>query len=315
MTAKGTLLGTLQYMAPEQLEGGPIDTRTDLFAFGAVLHEMLTGARAFRAASQAGLISAILKEPPTSLAQLRPELPRDLDRIIRRCLAKDHERRFQTAVDLRNEFEDLQEQLISRRVTRATALGLGAKTGAWVVAITLGVAIIIIAGFLLGWPPVGRPTSTPPLRATFDRLTSPPGSELSASLSPDGGWVVYAADGSGGRDIFLQSVGGQNPINLTPDSPNDDEHPTFSPDGERIAFRSSRGGGGIFVMGRTGEAVRRVTRTGFNPSWSRDGTELAYTTVATELRPQNADQRGQLMVVSLSGGAPRLLYNGAMLPT
>ena len=117
------------------------------------------------------------------------------------------------------------------------------------------------------------------------------GAELFPSLSPDGKWVVYAGEGAGNRDIFLQSVTGQTPINLTSDSAADDEQPAFSPDGERIAFRSSRDGGGIFVMGRTGEGVRRLTRDGFNPTWSPGGTDLAYTTVATVFRPQNAEQR------------------------
>lgn len=87
----------------------------------------------------------------------------------------------------------------------------------------------------------------------FSQLTSAPGIEWFPSLSPDGRWVVYAGEGSGNRDIYLQSVTGQTPINLTSDSSADDNQPVFSPDGERIAFRSSREGGGIFVMGRTGE--------------------------------------------------------------
>jgi Tol biopolymer transport system component len=107
--------------------------------------------------------------------------------------------------------------------------------------------------------------------ATFRQLTGLSGVEQFPGLSPDGRWVVYAGEAEGNRDIYLQGVGGQLPINLTADSRDDDDQPAFSPDGERIVFRSSRDGGGLFVMGRTGEAVRRVTRRGFNPSWSPDG--------------------------------------------
>jgi Tol biopolymer transport system component len=126
--------------------------------------------------------------------------------------------------------------------------------------------------------------------------------------------VIYTGEGQGNRDIYLQRIGGQLPINLTADSPADDEQPAFSPDGEQIVFRSSRDGGGLFVMGRTGEAVRRITREGFNPDWSPDGTQILFTAARTEFRPQNAEQRGRLMVVSANGGDPRELYDAAMLP-
>jgi Tol biopolymer transport system component len=112
---------------------------------------------------------------------------------------------------------------------------------------------------------------------------------------------------SGNRDIYLRSVGGQNAINLTSSSPADDDQPSFSPDGERIAFRSSRDGGGIFVMGRTGEAVRRVTRMGFKPSWSPDGTRLAFVEENVELNPQNSQGHSLLWVVDVDGGEPRQL--------
>src|SRR5207249_9533489 len=84
----------------------------------------------------------------------------------------------------------------------------------------------------------------------------------------------------------------------------------FSPDGDRIAFRSSRDGGGIFVMGRTGEAVRRVTRSGFNPSWSPDGSEIAFASIRMDINPQNSEGESELWVVSATGGEPRRLFKG-----
>ena len=108
---------------------------------------------------------------------------------------------------------------------------------------------------------------------------------------------------------------GQTAINLTVDSADDDDQPAFSPDGERIAFRSSRDGGGIFVMGRTGEDVRRVTREGFNPAWSPDGAQLVYATLPRELRPGNSEGMSELWVVSATGGEATRLYEGdATLP-
>ena len=160
-----------------------------------------------------------------------------------------------------------------------------------------------------------RQTSAPPLPTNFDQLTSSPGIEWFPNLAPDGQWIVFAGDAAGNRDIYLQSVTGQTAINLTADSADDEDHPSFSPDGERIAFRSNRAGGGIFVMGRTGEAVRRVTREGFNPSWSPDGTRLVYASIPQGLRPANTEGYSELWVVSATGGDSTLVYGGdATLP-
>src|SRR3989304_3130079 len=103
LTAEGSILGTLQYMAPEQLEGKEADSRTDLFAFGAVVYEMLTGKRAFEGKSQASLIGAILKDDPQPMSELQPMTPPVLDRVIKKCLAKEPDRRWQSAGDLHDE--------------------------------------------------------------------------------------------------------------------------------------------------------------------------------------------------------------------
>jgi len=110
---------------------------------------------------------------------------------------------------------------------------------------------------------------------TFTQLTDQSGPEYFPSLSPDGKSVAYTAHVNGNWDIYLQRVGGKNPINLTKDSPANDTQPAFSPDGDRIAFRSDREGAGIFLMGATGENVKRLTDFGFNPAWSPDGNYIA----------------------------------------
>jgi Tol biopolymer transport system component len=136
----------------------------------------------------------------------------------------------------------------------------------------------------------------------YKQLTTRPGIEQTPSLSPDGEWIVYSAQGAESQDIFLQSVGGQTPFNLTQDSGADNVQPAFSPDGEQIAFRSSREGGGLFVMGRTGEAVRRVTRVGFNPAWSPDGTRLVYSAESVDLNPLNWEGRSSIWIAELETG-------------
>jgi eukaryotic-like serine/threonine-protein kinase len=314
MTGPHHVMGTPAYMSPEQAEGRPADHRTDIFSLGIVLYELAAGRRPFTGDTSVSIISAILKDTPGPLTQVRPDLPPDIDRIIRRCLAKDPLRRYQSALDLRNDLEDFAATLstLSEAAVSVTPKRVGRRT---VSAAAAGVAAGAVAYF--GWTATrdrGAPPALP--QATFTQLTSQPAGELFPSLSPDGRWIVYGGEGDGNRDIFLQSTTGRTPINLTQDSPADDDQPAFSPDGELIAFRSSRDGGGIFVMGRTGEHVRRITREGFNPAWSPDGTRIAYSSVATELKPQNAEQRGQLKIVSARGGEPRLVFDRpAMLPS
>jgi Tol biopolymer transport system component len=144
--------------------------------------------------------------------------------------------------------------------------------------IALG-TIVILA---VGWYLLARlrsstnVASTPFRNATFTQLTDQSVPEYFPSLSPDGKSFVYASYAAGNWDIYLQRVGGKNPVNLTKDSPSDDTQPAFSPDGEHIAFRSQREGGGVFVIGATGESVKRLTDFGYNPVWSPDGKEIAY---------------------------------------
>jgi len=123
LTAQGTILGTFQYMAPEQLEGHKVDSRTDIFAFGAVFYEMVTGRRAFEGRSQASLISAILKDNPPPLESLQPLVPQTLDRVVRKCLAKDPDDRWQSARDLLDELKWLTDSSsqINTRTTGASS--------------------------------------------------------------------------------------------------------------------------------------------------------------------------------------------------
>ena len=110
LTGEGRIIGTVAYMSPEQAEGKPVDPRSDIFAVGVLLHEMATGDRPFKGDTNVSIISSILKDNPAPVTDLNPRLPADLARIIRRCLAKDPGRRYQTAADLRNELEDLKQE-------------------------------------------------------------------------------------------------------------------------------------------------------------------------------------------------------------
>ena len=144
LTAQGTLVGTFQYMAPEQFEAGKADARTDLFAFGAVLYEMATGQKAFQGKTQASLIAAILKEAPTPISELQPVAPPALERVVKLCLAKDPEDRWQSAGDLKRELEWI-EQAGSHAGVPAPAIVHRTRRAAlpWIAAGILPIAAVV----------------------------------------------------------------------------------------------------------------------------------------------------------------------------
>ena len=317
-TRSGTVLGTMGYASPEQLRSEQADARSDIFGFGCVLYEMLAGRSPFLKATGAETVTAIMSEdPPPLAASGRPFAPA-LQEIVNRCLEKRAPDRFSSAHDLALALHALSASGETPAISLPAQAAPTARGGVRRrLALAAGVVAIVASAFLLAWFVRPRPRDRPsPPRAEFLQLTSQPGVEWFPSLSPDGKWIVYAGTGAGPRHIYLQSVGGQNPLDLTGDSTDDNDQPVFSPDGERIAFRSSRDGGGIFVMGRTGEAVRRVTRAGFRPAWSPDGTRLAFATENVELNPQNISGRSELWSVAVDGGEPRRIHEGdAVLPS
>jgi len=157
-----------------------------------------------------------------------------------------------------------------------------------------------------------RETAKPITNLNFTQLTDLPGPEYFPSLSPDGKSLIYVSRASGNWDIYLQRVGGRNPTNLTKDSTADDTQPAFSPDGERIVFRSEREGGGIYLMGATGESVKRLSDFGYNPVWSPDGERVL---VATEsvIEPSTRPTKSQLWTIKVSDGDRHLVTEGDAL--
>jgi eukaryotic-like serine/threonine-protein kinase len=179
------------------------------------------------------------------------------------------------------------------------ALGAIAALGAlWYLVLRPGLAI--------------RETAKPITNVNFTQLTDLPGPEYFPSLSPDGKSLIYVSRSSGNWDIYLQRVGGRNPTNLTKDSTADDTQPAFSPDGERIVFRSEREGGGIYLMGATGESARRLSDFGYNPVWSPDGERVL---VATEsvIQPSTRPTKSQLWTIKVSDGDRHLVAEGDAL--
>jgi eukaryotic-like serine/threonine-protein kinase len=308
LTEQGHVLGTVVYMSPEQAEGLSADERSDIFSLGVMLFEMATGQRPFSGDTRAAFIASLMRDTPPMATEVRPQLPLEFSRIVRRCLVRDAEHRYQSAKDLRNALEELKQDFDSGSSQAGSASMAGIAPGRarwwWLAG---AAALAVVAAFVFFEWSGDQPS---PFVTTFTKLTSGAGIEEHPSFSPDGKWIVYSATTAGGRHIFLQSVAGQNPIDLTRDPLVTDSQPAFSPDGEQIAFRSERLGGGVFLMGRTGEFGRLIARSGYNPTWSPDGREIVYSTERGDANPYNRLGVGQLWAVAVANGNRRLVYEG-----
>lgn len=308
LTEEGKVVGTVAYMSPEQAEGKPVDHRTDIFSLGIILYEMATGERPFKGDTNLSIMSSIARDTPTSVTELNRSLPRHLGRIIKRALTKDAEHRLQTAKDLRNELEELKEEVESGEAVPVGAVASAGRRTRWPGYLTM-VTIVVFLGFILWQAGVfERGTGRAPIVQSTAHLTSLPGRETYPSLSPDGDEIIYASDMGGDLDIYWQKVAGGRVLNLTEDSPADDYQPAFSPDGQSIAFRSDRDGGGIYVMSGMGENVRRLTDGGYNPAWSPVGNEITFS--EQNIGDPTLVQGGRVSIVAVATGERRLMGEG-----
>ena len=200
-TTPGAVMGTVPYMAPEQLEGKEVDARTDLFAFGCVLYEMLTGQRAFAGETGASIISAIMTSEPPPVSALQPVMPPVLDRLVRRCLAKDPDLRCDSAHDLADELRWVKET--KGRTAESAAVPRVRRR-----ALTAAVLVAIVAGTGgLAWYMRGRQQDAPTPPLSFKRMTYRRGWVSAARFAPDGHTVVYSAEWDGGpSEIFSRRI-------------------------------------------------------------------------------------------------------------
>jgi eukaryotic-like serine/threonine-protein kinase len=303
-TDAGTVMGTVGYMSPEQARGALADHRSDIFSLGVVLYEMLSGRRAFQRDTAAETMTAILREEPPELGAPGAGVSPALDQIVRHCLEKRPEERFQSARDLAFDLQAFSGSVSGARGVPARATGSGRRVLAVLSALAAG-AVLFAAGRLSSR--AAAPAASAARAASYVALTDEPGVEGRPSLAPDGKSFVYVSSAGGKSDIYLRRVGGRNPVKLTADSSADDLQPAFSPDGEKIAFRSEREGGGIFVMDSTGESVRRVSDTGYTPAWSPDGKEIVVSTNTFIYPTDMAGSGGTLNAIDLRTGASRAI--------
>jgi predicted Ser/Thr protein kinase len=296
LTREGAIAGTLAYMSPEQAAGKQVDARTDVFSFGVLLYEMLTGHHPFRRGSQLETLSAIREADPEPPTRIAPGLPPEAERAILRCLHKEPSRRWQSMADLSAVLRDLREDSESGRGVATTASR--PRSWRWVVtAVALVVAAVAAAGLYRR----SRERAAPgPLELT--RLTVDTGYTGDPTISADGRLVAYASDrsGEGDLDIWVQHVGARDAARLTHD-PSDDWQPSLSPDGSTVVYRSESGHGGLYVMSTLGGQTRKLADRGRLPRFSPDGSQVSF------LRDVGYTPTGLLpmYLVSAEGGSPR----------
>jgi Tol biopolymer transport system component len=293
LTQEGTILGTFQYMAPEQLEGREADGRTDIFAFGCLLYEMATGRKAFTGGTQASLISSIMKEDPPPISQVTPMSPPALDRVVRKSLAKDPEDRWQNAADLGSELKWIAEGGSSQIGVPVPVTVTAKRRAPWIPAAAALVALV--AGFAAAWA-LRRPPAAPVVRSSIDL---PPKTVLepfntAIALSPDGQRFVYSATGADGkRGLWIRSLDALDVQLLA--GTEGAITPFWSPDSRFIGFFADHKLKKIAASGGSAQTICDAA-DGRGASWSQ------YDVIVFAPSPFTGLSR-----VSASGGTPVVL--------
>ena len=333
-TAAGMILGTAAYMSPEQARGKPVDKRSDIWAFGCVFYEMLTGKRVFEGETVSDTLVAILTKEPDWVA-LPERTPTKMRDLLRRCLRRDVRARLHDIADARLDLEELgasgasaqsplEEKTAMPAPTVASAEQASRERGSKRVLVRwlLTAAFAAAAGALMTWR-LARPgaAAVTPSIGELARITPPVGQAEEASWSPDGNLLAYASDRSGDFDIYIRRSGGGEDVNITND-PGQDIQPAFSPDGNWIAFISTRSaktglikigagalsratrtyGGDLWLVPALGGSARRLAPDANYPVWRPDGRRILYVT--------GPESHRAIMEVPLEGGASRTILPG-----
>ena len=303
LTGHGSILGTLQYMSPEQLEARDVDARSDIFAFGAMLYEMVTATRPFEGNSQASIIAAILDRDPPPMADRVPLTPPALDRVVRKCLEKDPDHRWQTARDLGDELS---------WIAQGSGVGLSAPLRAapppasrrWTIAAIVTLATVAMGTFL-GWTALTKPVAAPPAMRHLT-LTPPEGVRFAAgglAVSPDGQWIAYIGvpvnapqpDGkisAAAPRIYLRrfDTDATSAIAGTEGA----KAPFFSPDSLWIAYFTPTALLKVSVLGGTPVKIMNVPPVTKGGVWAADDTIILSPTQSASLMRVQATQTSAL---------------------
>jgi len=296
LTKTGTTVGTVAYMSPEQTRGEEVDHRTDIWSYGVVLYEMITGQLPFKGEYEQAIVYSILNEEPEPVTGLRTGVSMELERIVNKAITKNPSVRYQHADEMLVDLRSLNKGSLPRPEIKKYPKAMS-KPLLGILAIVL-LLVLLIVGYLL----TRRESREFQIKHTLP-LTTAPGLEQDPAWSPEGTRIAYASDETGNMDIWVRQIAAGQRVNLTKDYAGYDGKPAWSPNGEWIAFVSERDGGGIFLLPALGGIPKRVVSLPFAPSlsyigaipticWSPDGTKLAYAT------------SGILYTIPASGGTP-----------
>ena len=266
-TEAGTILGTVAYMSPEQAEGKEIDARSDIFSFGAVLYEMVTGRRAFAGDSKLSVLATILQKDPPPVRDLVEGVPREVEKIISRCLEKDPQRRWQSMADLKLALEDLLQDIEAGRLDAGPTPVARRRSMRWLLAIALTLAGLAGSGSYIA----GRLHRNPP--ANFQRLTFRRGDVTSARFAPDGRTIVYNAEWDGAPSEIFSTLAGYHEsrsLGLPPG-----KVLAISSTGEIAILLGEREEGTLARVPLAGGSPREVLEHVTDADWGPDGSTLA----------------------------------------
>jgi serine/threonine protein kinase len=313
-TGGGAILGTVAYMSPEQAQGLPVDARSDIFSFGVLFYEMLTGAKPFGGNTTIALLAAVVNQEPRPVREVA-DLPLDIERLLSRCLRKSPDRRIQTMADLHAALVDLKEESDSGKLSAVgTAVAHPSTRIRWrwpVIA-----AAVVVAAAAGWWAFDGRPSAQP---ARPIKITNYANAQRDPALSPDGSQVAFSWTGEkgGNWDIYVKHISESEPHRLTTD-PGLDRWPLWSPDGSRIMFRR---GDAVYSMSALGGSERKLASglpfpftaaAGGEMSWSPDGKRLAIASQAGIF--DLPAEGGELRAVTTPPGALMRLLAPAFSP-
>ena len=308
VTQEGMVVGTVAYMSPEQAEGKPLDHRSDIFSFGIVVYEMAAGRRPFHGETSISTITAILRDTPPPVTEGRDDLPHHLGRIVRRCLAKDPARRYQSTDDLRNEFEGLREELISGdwKPARSVPARLPPRrrTTVWVagMALLLGVGAVGVWIALRGASRVaGRAEAPGDARVQISRVTTH-GRARDATIAPDGRYLAYTRQDGETNGLWVRQVAtGEEVQIVAPVEARWIRDPVFSPDGDfvlYVRYEEGRPHPDVYRVATLGGAPRLVSEKATGVAIAPDGARLL-------LREEAPDQTSAAIQVARADGSDR----------
>jgi serine/threonine protein kinase/Tol biopolymer transport system component len=277
-TADGAIVGTVSYMSPEQAEGKPVDHRSDIFSFGALFYEMLTGRRAFQGESAVSTLAAILTADPAPLTVEAPGMHAELVRIVSRCLRKPPEKRWQNIADVAIAIEEFKHDLESGRLASQPAIVPAPQRRRWIPLVAAALLAAALTG-LVSWSL--RPSAPAPENWRIHRLTSDTGATLFPAITTDGKLVAYVSDraASDSMDLWVQQADGGDPVQLTRGL-RFCKNPAFSPDGARIVMECEENPDTIYVVPALGGLPRKIAQ-GEVPQFSPDGSQIAYLAAAS----------------------------------